>query len=68
MLYEVITALFAVFLRSLRALFVFLLPVSVVCLAALAVAALFATVSAITIGFGAVLLGITIDFGRNNFV
>jgi len=58
-----ILALFAIFLRSLRALFVFLLPVAVVCLAALAVAALFPTVSAITIGFGAVLLGMTIDFG-----
>jgi len=58
-----ILALFALFLRSIRALFVFLLPICVVCIAALAVAALFPVVSAITIGFGAVLLGITIDFG-----
>jgi len=58
-----ILALFGIFLRSARALFVFLLPVCVVCIAALAVAALFPVVSAITIGFGAVLLGITIDFG-----
>ena len=58
-----ILALFGIFLRNLRALFVFLLPVCVVCIAALAVAACFPVVSAITIGFGAVLLGITIDFG-----
>jgi len=58
-----ILALFLFFLRSARALFVFLLPVCVVCIAALCVAALFPVVSAITIGFGAVLLGITIDFG-----
>jgi predicted exporter len=55
--------LFLVFLRSLRAVYVFLVPVSVVCLAAVAVGLVFNEVSAMTIGFGAVLLGIAVDFG-----
>jgi predicted exporter len=55
--------LFLLFLRSLRAVFVFLVPVSVVCLAAVAVGLVFNEVSAMTIGFGAVLLGIAVDFG-----
>jgi len=58
-----ILLLFLIFLRSLRALFVFLIPVAVVCIATLTVALVFPSVSAITVGFGAVLLGITIDFG-----
>jgi predicted exporter len=55
--------LFLIFLRSVRAVFVFLVPVSVVCLAAVAVGMVFDEVSAMTIGFGAVLLGIAVDFG-----
>jgi predicted exporter len=55
--------LFLLFLRSLRAVYVFLVPVSVVCLAAVAVGLVFREVSAMTIGFGAVLLGIAVDFG-----
>ncbi|BCR03188.1 membrane protein [Desulfuromonas versatilis] len=55
--------LFLIFLRSLRAVFVFLVPVSVVCLAAVAVGLVYPEVSAVTIGFGAVLLGIAVDFG-----
>lgn len=55
--------LFFIFLRSLRAVFVFLAPVSVVCIAAVAVGMVFGEVSAMTIGFGAVLLGISVDFG-----
>lgn len=58
-----IVLLFLVFLRSLRAVYVFIVPVAVVCIAAVAVALFFPAVSAITIGFGAVLLGITVDFG-----
>jgi len=58
-----ILALFFCFLRSLRAGYVFLVPVAVVCIAAVAVSFFFPTVSAVTIGFGAVLLGITVDFG-----
>jgi predicted exporter len=55
--------LFVLFLRSWRSLFVFLVPVSVVCLGTVAVALVYGEVSAITIGFGAVLLGIAVDFG-----
>ncbi|WP_432822809.1 MMPL family transporter [Trichloromonas sp.] len=55
--------LFLVFLRSWRALFVFLVPVSVVGLAAVAVSWCYPAVSGVTLGFGAVLLGIAVDFG-----
>lgn len=58
-----ILALFFYFFRSFRAGFVFLIPLSVVCVAAVAVSFFFPTVSAVTIGFGAVLLGIAVDFG-----
>ncbi|MDO3379814.1 MMPL family transporter [Geoalkalibacter halelectricus] len=58
-----LAALFLIFLRSARAIFVFLIPVSVVCLAATAVGLVYREVSAVTIGFGAVLLGIAVDFG-----
>jgi len=54
--------LFLVFLRHGRALFPFLVPISVLCLAALAVAVGYGTVSAVTLGFGAVLLGISVDY------
>ncbi|OQY19039.1 MAG: hypothetical protein B6I36_05370 [Desulfobacteraceae bacterium 4572_35.1] len=57
-----ILLIFLFLLRSWRALFVFLLPASVLGIAAVAVATLFPVVSGITIGFGAVLLGITVDF------
>ncbi|OEU73577.1 MAG: hypothetical protein BA869_12675 [Desulfuromonadales bacterium C00003107] len=56
-------ALFFCFLRSPRAGFVFLLPIAVVCISAVAVSWFFSPVSAVTLGFGAVLLGITVDFG-----
>jgi predicted exporter len=58
-----ILLLFLLFLRSLRALFVYLLPLFSMAVALLAAASRFGTLSGITIGFGAVLLGITIDFG-----
>ncbi len=58
-----LAALFLLFLRSLRALFVFLVPVSVVGLAAVAVSWCYPAVSGVTLGFGAVLLGVTVDFG-----
>jgi uncharacterized protein len=54
--------IFLIYLRHWRAFFVFLIPVSVVGLAAVAVSLFHHTVSAVTIGFGAVLLGITVDF------
>lgn len=57
-----ILLIFILALRSWRALFVFLLPASVLGFSAVAVSLFFPTVSGITIGFGAVLLGITVDF------
>ncbi len=57
-----ILLIFILLLRSWRAIFVFLLPASVLGAAAAMVAVFFPTVSGITIGFGAVLLGITVDF------
>lgn len=58
-----ILLLFGLFLRSLRALAVYLLPLLSMTVALMVTAARFDTLSGITIGFGAVLLGITIDFG-----
>ena len=55
--------LFLFFLRSMRALFVYLLPLFSFAVALLVVALVYDQVSGITIGFGAVLLGITIDSG-----
>lgn len=57
-----ILLLFFLFLRSLRALSVYLLPLLSMVVAVLVTAAWFGTLSGITLGFGAVLLGITIDF------
>jgi predicted exporter len=54
--------LFMVFLRRGKALFVFLVPFSVVYLASVGVSLIYDPVSAITIGFGSVLLGISVDF------
>lgn len=58
-----ILLLFVVFLHSWRALFVYLLPLFSFAVALLVVALGYKRVSGITVGFGAVLLGITIDFG-----
>lgn len=58
-----ILLVFLVFLRSLQALFVYLIPLFSFAMALLAVALCYEKVSGITVGFGAVLLGITIDFG-----
>jgi len=58
-----ILLLFFIFLRSLRALFVYLLPLFSMAAALVVVGACFGTVSGITVGFGAVILGITIDYG-----
>lgn len=57
-----LVTLFFVFLRSWRAFFVFLVPVSVLCIASVGVSLFYGEVSAITIGFGSVLLGISVDF------
>ncbi len=55
--------LFVVLLRSLRSIWVFLIPVAVLAVSGVAVLAVYGSVSAITVGFGAVLLGISVDFG-----
>lgn len=57
-----ILTIFVVFLRTWGGLVVFLVPVSVLCVAAAGVSFFYETVSVITIGFGAVLLGISVDF------
>jgi predicted exporter len=54
--------LFLLFFRSLGGIFVFLTPICVLCIAAAGISVLYRNVSAITIGFGAVLLGISVDF------
>lgn len=59
--------IFAIFLHNRRALFVFVIPAAAL-VAGIAVTGLFfGEVSAITIGFGAVLLGISADFGLHVF-
>jgi predicted exporter len=55
--------LFLVFLRRVRALGVYLLPLFSILVALLVSSLWFGQLSGITVGFGAVLLGITIDFG-----
>ena len=55
--------LFVVLLRSLRSIWVFLIPPAVLAVSGVAVLLVYGSVSAITVGFGAVLLGITVDFG-----
>ena len=54
--------LFLLFFRSFGGIFVFLTPICVLCIAAAGVSVLYRNVSAVTIGFGAVLLGISVDF------
>ena len=58
-----ILAVYLIYLRSWRALYIFLIPGAVLCLAGLTVSVFYTTVSAITLGFGAVLLGIADDYG-----
>ena len=54
--------LFVFFLRSWRAIFIFLVPTTVLCIATAATLLIYRGVSAATIGFASVLLGITDDF------
>ena len=60
-------AVFLLLLRHWRALFVFAVPSLAVLVGVLATAAIFGGVSAITVGFGAVLLGIADDYGLHVF-
>jgi predicted exporter len=57
-----IFAIFVVFLRNWRAIFVFLVPVAGLCVALAGVSLIYEEISAVTIGFGSVLLGISVDF------
>ena len=57
-----IFAVFLMFMRTWGGLFVFLVPLAVLSFAAAGVSLIYGRVSAITIGFGAVLLGISVDF------
>jgi predicted exporter len=57
-----IGVIFLIYLKTWSAVFVFLVPASVFCLAALGVSCFRDRVSAITLGFGSVLLGISVDF------
>jgi len=59
--------IFMIFLHNWRALFVLVLPASALLIGIAVTALFFGTVSTITIGFGAVLLGISIDFGFHVF-
>jgi predicted exporter len=53
---------FLFFLRNWGGFFVFLVPLGVFCMAAAGVSLVYDSLSAVTIGFGAVLLGISMDF------
>ncbi|MFO7786114.1 MAG: MMPL family transporter [Thermodesulfobacteriota bacterium] len=55
--------LFLVFIRSMNGLFILLVPASTLLAAVAGTSLVYDPVSAVTLGFGAVLLGISIDFG-----
>ena len=57
-----ILALLFLFMQNWRAIFVFLVPASVVLIATAGVLAVYQTISAITIAFGSVLMGIADDY------
>ncbi len=58
-----LAAIFLIFMRRRRALLVFLVPVAILGPALALTGLIEGSISAITIGFGAVLLGVTIDYG-----
>jgi uncharacterized protein len=57
-----ILALLFLFMRNWRAIFVFLVPTSVVCIATAGILCVYDTISAVTIAFGSVLMGIADDY------
>ncbi|HEY3278492.1 MAG TPA: MMPL family transporter [Syntrophorhabdaceae bacterium] len=57
-----ILLLLFLFMRNWRAIFVFLVPTSVVCIATAGVLCVYHTISAVTIAFGSVLMGIADDY------
>ena len=62
-----LTLFFFCFMRTRQGLFVFLVPVAVVCIAGVGTSAFFGSISGIVLGFGAVLLGISVDFAVHVF-
>ncbi len=62
-----LVAVFVSLLRHWRAAFVFLIPLLAILAGVLATAAVFHTISVMTVGFGAVLLGISVDYGLHVF-
>ncbi len=63
-----LAAIFLLFLRSLQAGWVLLLPYGSLCAGSVAVFLLYPDVSGITLGFGGVLLGISVDYGLHVFI
>jgi uncharacterized protein len=57
-----ILVLLLLFMRDWRAIFVFLAPTSVVCIATAGVLGVYSAISAVTIAFGSVLMGIADDY------
>ena len=57
-----ILVLLFLFMQNWRAIFVFLVPTSVVCIATAGVLCMYHTISAVTIAFGSVLMGIADDY------
>ena len=58
-----LVGIFLIFLRSFSSLYVFLIPFVAFLVGVAATSLVFNEISAITLGFGAVLLGISVDFG-----
>ena len=57
-----ILALLFLFMRNWRAVFVYLVPTSVVCIATAGILSVYHTISAVTVAFGSVLMGIADDY------
>ena len=55
------------FMRTRQGLVIFLVPVAVVCVAGVGTSAVYGGISGIVLGFGAVLLGISVDFAVHVF-
>ncbi len=60
--------IFLLFLRSPQSILVFLVPVSVMSVAGVGTAAIHGDISGIVLGFGAVLLGISVDYALHVFL
>lgn len=63
----VLALIFFFFMRTRQSLYVFLVPVFVVSVGGAATAVVYGSISGIVLGFGAVLLGITVDYALHVF-